>query len=179
MIFHAGRLSGVFLVEPEPRTDERGAFVTTFSEEEFRAHGLATHVAFCATARNTRRGTLRGMHYQAPPFEQAKLVCCTRGRIHDVIVDLRDGSPTRRRWEAFDLVAPSNLWLYIPPGLAHGYLTLEAESEVFYQISAPYVPGSERGVRWDDPALGIDWPFAPQVLSERDRSFAPLTAAAR
>ena len=179
MIFHACRLPGTFLIEPEPRADARGSFVTLFSEEEFRAHGLETHLSFTAVARNTRRGTLRGMHYQAAPCDQAKLVRCTRGRIHDVIVDLRTDSPTEGQWEAFDLSPSKDLSLYVPPGCAHGYLTREDDSEVFYQISSPYAPEAERGVRWDDPVLGIAWPEPPTVVSERDRAFGAWNRGCR
>ncbi len=174
MIFRACRVPGAFLVEAEPRGDERGSFATVFSEDVFRAQGLDARVSFCAVARNARRGTLRGMHYQEPPHEQAKLVRCIRGTIYDVIVDLRGDSPTRGQWEAFELSSAGHSALYVPPGMAHGYLTLEDESDVFYQISAPYVPASERGVRWDDPSLGITWPEQPIILSERDRALPYL-----
>lgn len=171
MIFTPSTVGGAFVIDPERLADERGFFARTYCEEEFRRHGLATVAAQCNIAYNAKRATLRGMHYQAAPHEEAKLVRCTMGAIHDVIVDLRPESPTYRRWQAFDLTAQNRRMLFIPPGLAHGYLTLEDDSEVFYQMGTAYVPGFDRGVRWDDPAIGIEWPFAPQVISARDLGY--------
>lgn len=164
-------IKGAFVLEIEPRRDERGHFARTFDRAEFRRRGLASSFAECSVSFNERRGTLRGLHYQVNPHPEAKLVRCTRGRIHDVIVDLRPRSPTRGRWHAVELGAENGRLLYIPEGVAHGFLTLEPRSEVYYEISAPYAPACARGIRWDDPAFAIRWPAPPEVISERDRSY--------
>lgn len=165
------RLEGAFLIEPERIEDERGFFARTWSQHEFAERGLDARVVECSTSFNKAAGTLRGMHYQAAPHAEAKLVRCTAGAIRDCIVDLRESSPTFREWFATDLTAENRLGLYVPEGFAHGFLTLKERSEVFYQISAPYVAASARGVRWDDPAFGIDWPGPVRVISPRDHSF--------
>jgi dTDP-4-dehydrorhamnose 3,5-epimerase len=170
MEFRETRLGGVFLVDPDRFHDERGFFALTFSGEAFDIRGLESPLAQCAISFNHRRATLRGMHYQAAPFAQAKLVRCTRGAVCDVIIDLRPASPTFRSWVAVTLV-PDMRALYVPPGCAHGFETLEDATEVYYQMSKPYHPSSERGLRWDDPAFSIDWPLVPGTLSERDRQF--------
>jgi len=169
VIFTETKLSGAFLVEPERVADQRGFFARTFCVEEFRAHGLVTELAQASVSYNARTGTLRGMHYQAAPHEEIKLVRCTMGALHDVIVDLRPGSATFRDWFGVDLSAENRRMLYVPRGLAHGYLTLEDHTEVFYQIAGRYRPESARGVRHDDPAIGIDWPVEVRVISDRDR----------
>jgi dTDP-4-dehydrorhamnose 3,5-epimerase len=165
-------LEGAFVVEPELLEDERGFFARSFCRDEFVAHGLDPSVAQCNVSFNRQRGTLRGLHYQATPHEEAKLVRCTRGAIWDVIVDLRESSATRYRWFAAELTADNRRALYAPAGFAHGFQTLADGSEVFYQMSASYHPESARGVRWDDPAIGITWPIRDPVLSTRDRSYA-------
>ncbi len=170
-------LPGAWLIEPEPLADERGFFARTFCAEEFRAHGLDPAVAQCSVSYNRQRGTLRGMHYQASPHGEAKLVRCTRGAIFDVIVDLRPDSPSRRRWFAAELTEDNRRMLYAPEGFAHGFLTLAAGSEVLYQISAAYRPEFQRGFRWDDPAVAIAWPEAPSLVSARDRSLPGVEAA--
>ncbi len=171
MIFKDTGLDGLKLVELEPSLDARGSFLRTFDAAEWEVRGLTATVAQCSLSCNRRRGTLRGLHYQEPPHEETKLVRCSRGRIFDVAVDLRASSPTFRRWFGTELSDRNGRMLYIPVGFAHGFLTLEPETEVSYQISTPYVPEAARGVRWDDPAFGIDWPDVPQVISDRDRSF--------
>lgn len=171
MRFVETRVEGAFVIEIEPRRDERGYFARTFDRAEFRRRGLASAFAECSVSFNERRGTLRGLHYQVSPHQEAKLVRCTRGRIHDVILDLRSGSPTRGRWHAVELGAVSGRMLYIPKGVAHGFLTLEARSEVYYEISAAHHPECARGVRWDDPRFAIRWPFRPAVISARDRAY--------
>lgn len=176
MKFIETKVSGAFLLDIERKRDERGYFARTFDRSEFRRRGLASSFAECSVSFNERRGTLRGLHYQARPHAEAKLVRCTRGLIHDVILDLRPRSPTRGRWHAVELGAENGRLLYIPEGVAHGFLTLEARSEVYYEISVPYDPGSARGVRWDDPAFGIRWPSRPAVVSERDRSYPDFPA---
>jgi dTDP-4-dehydrorhamnose 3,5-epimerase len=161
-------LEGAFLIEPERLQDERGYFARLYCEREFSARGLETRFVQCSTSFNRRRGTLRGLHYQAPPHEEAKTVRCTRGAIYDVIVDLRGDSRTYRSWYGVELSAENGCVLYVPKGFAHGFQTLLDDSEVFYQISEFYVPEAARTARWDDPAVGIRWPFTPTVMSARD-----------
>jgi dTDP-4-dehydrorhamnose 3,5-epimerase len=171
MKFEETTLAGAYVVEMEQLSDERGFFARTFCRDEFEARGLDARIAQCSASFNRLRGTLRGMHYQAAPFAEAKLVRCTMGAIYDVIVDLRTASPTFKRWFAVELSAANRRALYVPEGLAHGFLTLADESEVFYQISEFYHPDGSRGVRWNDEAFRISWPFEPRVISERDRAF--------
>jgi dTDP-4-dehydrorhamnose 3,5-epimerase len=171
VIFTETPLSGAFLIEPERLEDERGFFARIFEPREFEAHGLNPRVAQSSLSFNPRRGTLRGMHYQRAPFQEAKLVRCTRGAIHDAIIDLRAGSPTFRRHFGVRLDAESRRMLYVPEGFAHGFLTLEDETEVTYQISQPHSPDHAAGVRWNDPAFGIAWPEAVRVIAERDRTY--------
>lgn len=174
MIFTETALRGAYVVDIDPREDERGYFARSFCREEFYRHGLKTEVEQCNVSFNLRKGTLRGMHYQVSPKAEAKLVRCTRGAVHDVIVDLRDDSPTLLRWEAVKLTEDDCRMLYVPEGFAHGFQTLENDSEVFYQMFALYSPDHARGVRWDDPALGIGWPLPDPIVSDRDRSFPLL-----
>lgn len=162
-------LPGAVVVRPERATDERGWFARTFCVDEFERAGLNCAVSQCSTSFNARRGTLRGMHYQNEDQAEVKLVRCTRGAIYDVIVDLRPSSPTYLSWFGAELTAANGVALYVPELVAHGFLTLEDDSEVFYQISTPYEPGAARGVRWDDPAFAIEWPSRPAVVSDRDR----------
>lgn len=173
MRFVETELAGAWVVEPEPLSDVRGFFARTFDAAEFARYGLRSAFPQCSLSYNTRAGTLRGMHYQAAPHEEAKLVRCTAGSIYDVVVDLRDGSPTRGRWVGVELTAANRRALYVPEGFAHGFQTLADGSEVLYQISAPFVPGASRGVRWNDAAFGIVWPSAERrTMSERDRDYA-------
>lgn len=164
-------LSGAYLVELELIHDERGFFARTWCADEFKTRGLSTKLAQCGISYNRRRGTLRGMHYQAEPYAEAKLVRCSAGAIYDVIVDLRQGSATYRQWLAVELTAANHKMIYIPEGFAHGFQTLADESEVFYQISEPYISECARGVRWDDPVFRIEWPIADPIVSGRDRNF--------
>jgi dTDP-4-dehydrorhamnose 3,5-epimerase len=168
-------LAGAFVVEIEPLKDERGLFARSFCRQEFEAHGLDPAVAQCNVSHNVKRGTLRGLHYQAPPHEEAKLVRCTRGAIWDVIVDLREASKTRLQWFAAELSADNHRALYVPRGFAHGFQTLADDAEVFYQMSEFYRPDGARGIRWNDPSIGIRWPLAEPILSARDRDL-PLHA---
>jgi dTDP-4-dehydrorhamnose 3,5-epimerase len=168
MRFAETSLAGAFVIEPERREDERGYFARVFCEREFSAHGLETRFVQCSSSYNRTKGTLRGMHYQAPPHEEAKTVRCTRGAIYDVILDLRPGSSTYRNWFGIELSADNGRVLYVPKGFAHGFQTLIDDSEVFYQISQFYVPGAARSERWDDPAFAIRWPLTPSVMSPRD-----------
>ena len=164
-------LAGAYVVQLEPIRDERGWFARTFDAEAFAALGLDARVVQGNASFNTRAGTLRGMHFQAAPHGEAKLVRCTRGAIHDVILDLRPDSDTYLGWYGIDLVAGGDAALFVPAGLAHGFQTLADDSEVSYQMSTPYVAAAARGVRWDDPAFGIAWPDPPasgRIVSPRD-----------
>ncbi len=172
MKFEPTPLSGAFLVRFEPHGDERGSFARVWCRDEFRARGLNPELAQCSTSFNLCRGTLRGLHYQAEPHAEAKLVRCTRGRVHDVVVDLRPSSSTFRQWYAAELSPDSMNGVYVPEGFAHGFQTLEDASELLYLISVPYRAEAARGVRWNDPAFAIKWPLPPTAMSERDRSFA-------
>jgi len=164
-------LAGTFLIELDQLRDERGWFARTFDAQEFARAGLDPAVAQCNTSFNARRGTIRGIHYQAHPGWEAKLVRCTRGAIFDVAVDLRPDSETYCRWFGAELSADTGRMLYVPVGLAHGFQTLTDDSDVHYQMSHEYVPAQARGVRFDDPAFGIEWPLADPIVSDRDRSF--------
>lgn len=170
MKFTETELSGAFIVDLEPRGDERGLFARTFCQREFERYRLSPRVVQCNLAFNDYRATLRGMHYQAPPHQETKLVRCTSGAIFDVIIDLRRKSPTFCHWFGIELSSNNRRMLYVPEGFAHGYVTLTHNSEVFYQVSEFYTPQSERGVRWDDPVFGIRWPIQPQVISDKDRN---------
>lgn len=171
MILRPTPLAGTYVIEPERVTDERGFFARMFSAQEFRHAGLDADVNQSSVSVNTRAGTLRGMHYQAAPHEESKLVRCTRGKIYDVAVDLRKDSHTFKSWFSVELSAENRLGLFIPKGCAHGFQTLTPDSEVFYQISQPYEPAASRGVRWDDPAFNVRWPAAERIISQRDRSY--------
>ncbi len=170
MIFRDTELAGVFVIEPERSEDGRGFFARTWCRDEFARHGLATEFAQCSTSFNRKRGTLRGIHFQAAPHAETKLIRCTRGRVFDVAVDLRARSPTRGRWAAAELSAENGRMIYIPEGVAHGFQTLEDSTELFYQITLAHHAESVRGVRWDDPDLAIQWPMAAAVMSRRDRA---------
>lgn len=170
-MFRETTLPGVFIIEPERREDRRGFFARTWCEEEFAAHGLNPRLVQCSVSLNVLRGTLRGMHYQAPPHAEAKLIRCTRGAIWDVALDLRPDSPTFRRHVGVELSAENHLALYIPEGVAHGFQTLDDNTEVFYQMTAAYAPDAARGVRFDDPAFGISWPIPQPILLDRDRNY--------
>lgn len=171
MIFNETKLAGAYVVDPERFEDERGYFARTWSAREFEALGLASRFVECNVSFNRCRGTLRGMHVQLPPNAQAKLVRCTSGAIYDVIVDLRVGSPTFKRWLAVELTAADGRMIYIPEGFAHGFQTLTDAVEVFYQMSSNYAPESARGVRWDDRTFGIDWPPDERTIIQRDREY--------
>jgi dTDP-4-dehydrorhamnose 3,5-epimerase len=166
-------LAGAWVIEPDRIGDERGWFARTFDAEEFRARGLNPEVVQSNASFNARRGTLRGMHYQADPHGESKLVRCVRGAIFDVAVDLRTGSPTQRGWHGVELSADNGHAFYIPSGLAHGFQTLTDDCEVLYQMGHPYVPDAARGVRFDDAAFAIDWPEAGggRTISPRDASY--------
>ena len=171
MNFLETKVAGAYEVRPEPLSDERGFFARTWCQKEFEALGLNTTLVQCNVSFNTRRGTLRGIHYQAAPFAESKLVRCTKGAIYDVIVDLRPKSPTYKDWIAVVLTATNRHMVYVPEGCGHGFLTLDDETEVFYQMSQFYDADSARGVRWNDPTFQIAWPENVEVISERDRSY--------
>ena len=171
MRFAATDIAGVVRVEIEPREDERGAFARLHCPEEFAAAGHPFVPAQTSLSRNPHPGALRGLHYQPTPQAEVKLVRCVRGRIFDVAVDLRPGSPSFRRWTGAELSAENGLALLIPEGVAHGFLTLEPDSDVLYQIAPAYRPGHEAGVRWDDPAFGVAWPAPPRLISPRDAAY--------
>ena len=171
LIFRETKLPGAFVIEAVKAEDERGFFARTFCRREFEDHGLNAQVAQCSVSFNKRKGILRGMHFQAAPFGEAKLVRCIAGSIYDVIIDLRPASPTFKQYFGVELSAQSQTMLYVPEHFAHGFQTLEDGSAVFYQISQFYSGEHARGVRWDDPAFGIDWPPAERTINERDRSY--------
>jgi dTDP-4-dehydrorhamnose 3,5-epimerase len=171
VIFSPTPLAGAWLVDLDRHEDARGFFARTWCRREFEAQGLYARLVQCSMSRNLRRGTLRGMHWQAPPHAEVKLVRCSRGAIWDVILDLRPGSPTHLRHYGAELTAENGRALYIPEGFAHGFVTLADDSDVLYQMSEYYEPSAGRGVRWDDPAFGITWPVANPILHERDASY--------
>ena len=179
MRFIATELPDAYVLELERREDVRGFFARTWCRDEFGDHGLVPHLAQCSISRNFLAGTLRGMHFQTAPHEEAKLVRCTSGSIFDVVVDLRAESATYRSWFGAELSAENRLALYVPEGCAHGFLTLTDDAEVAYQISEFHAPDAARGLRWNDPAIGIEWPGEVVIINERDRSYpdlAPETA---
>jgi dTDP-4-dehydrorhamnose 3,5-epimerase len=169
MLFEPTAISGVMLIRLEPRSDARGSFARTFCEAEMAAAGLPFRVVQANLSRNPRAGTLRGLHYQRAPHGEPKIVSCPRGRIWDVAVDVRDASPTYRQWVGFELSPDSETMLHLPDGVAHGFLSLEDDSEVHYLMGAAYVPGAASGVRWDDPSIGVRWPAEPVTMSDADR----------
>ena len=176
MRFVATELPGVVVVEAEPHQDERGAFARIYCPAEFRAAGIDFAPTQVNLSRNTHRHTLRGMHFQDPPHAEAKLVRVTRGAVFDVAVDLRPESPAFRRWVGVELDETSMRGLFLPEGIAHGFLTLTDDTDVLYQMGRDHVPGAGRGVRFDDPAFAVDWPAEPAVISERDRTWPDFGA---
>jgi dTDP-4-dehydrorhamnose 3,5-epimerase len=171
VIFEEIKLKGAYIIEPARLEDERGFFARTFCQKEFEAYNLNPKLVQCSISYNRRKGTFRGMHYQIMPMAEAKLVRCTRGAIYDVIVDLRQGSLTYCQWEAVELNAENRKMIYIPEGFAHGFQTLEDDTEVFYQMSEFYAPEYACGVRWDDPAFGIVFPLKNMIVSEKDKTY--------
>lgn len=159
------------LIVPQRFVDERGFFARTWCRHEFEAHGLEVNIAQCGIAYNAKKGTLRGLHFQAPPHEEVKLVRCTAGAVYDVILDLRPGSPTYLKHQGFELSADNRHTLYVPRGFAHGYITLSDHAELTYQMSQFYHPDAGRGVRWNDPAFAIAWPEPVRIINERDASY--------
>lgn len=177
MIFTETTLRGAYVIDVEPHADFRGLFARTWDVEAFAARGLETGVAQCSVSFNNRRGTLRGMHFQRPPFAECKIVRCTRGAFLDVIVDLRRESPTFLRHVAVELSADNRRALYIPAGFAHGFQTLVDSTEVFYQMNVGHAPAHAGGIRWNDPALGIEWPIADPIILDRDAAYPDVAQA--
>lgn len=171
MKFIASTLQGVVLIQPEPTEDFRGIFGRTFCEHEFEGAGIPTRFVQSGFSYNHQRGTLRGMHYQTNPHPEGKLVRCTRGSIFDVALDLRKGSSTYLKWYGVELSAQNHQAIWIPEGFAHGFQTLSDETEIYYQMTEFYDPTCARGVRFDDPAFGIQWPLAQPIILERDRTY--------
>ena len=178
MQFHPTKIAGAFRVEPERMSDERGFFARTWCRREFAAAGLDPELVQCSLSFSPQRGTLRGMHYQKAPHGEVKLVRCTRGAVFDAIVDLRPDSPSYLAWDGCELSGENRTALYIPKGLAHGFLTLTGDSEVYYQMSQFFEASAASGVRWNDPAFGIAWPGEPVVISPRDANY-PLWEGAK
>jgi dTDP-4-dehydrorhamnose 3,5-epimerase len=172
MIFKPAQISGAFIIDIEQKGDERGFFARGFCRKEFEAHGLNPTIAQANIGVSRRRGTLRGLHYQVHPHAEAKLIRCTAGAVFDVIIDLRVGSPSYKKWLGVELRAETRTMLYAPEGCAHGYLTLADHTEVFYLVSEFYSAGAERGLRWNDPAFRIEWPILSDlVISDKDRNW--------
>ena len=171
MIFKETKLQGAFIIEPEMLIDERGAFARTFCRRDFENHGLNGNISQCSTSLNTKKNTLRGMHYQKKPYAEAKLVRCSRGFIYDVIVDLRCGSSTFKEWTSIEISAENRKMVYVPEGFARGFQTLTDNVEVIYQMSQFYSPSHADGFRWDDPSFRIDWPSKDLVISLKDQNY--------
>jgi dTDP-4-dehydrorhamnose 3,5-epimerase len=177
MMFRETKVTGAFEIDVELRQDERGFFARTWCQAEFSSKGLDPDLVQCSISYNARRGTLRGMHYQESPSAETKVVRCTMGAAYDVVIDLRPDSPTYKDWMAVLLTAEKRNMVYVPKGCAHGFLTMDNETEVFYQMSEFYRPESARGVRWNDPAFEVVWPAGIEVISERDRTFPDFPRA--
>jgi len=175
--FTEAPLPGAYLVDLVPSRDVRGFFARSYSPQEFAAHGVAAELRECSVSYNERKATLRGLHYQLAPHEEHKLVRCTAGAIFDVIVDLRTSSSHYRRWYGAELNAENRRALFVPPGFAHGFITLTDHTEVLYMISAAHSPAHARGARWNDPSFGIEWPLQPQVIAPRDAEYPLLGTA--
>ncbi|MCJ8166726.1 dTDP-4-dehydrorhamnose 3,5-epimerase [Pontibacter sp. E15-1] len=169
MIFTETKLKGAFIIDVKRLEDERGFFGRSYCKREMDEHGLNTNMVQANVSYNKKKGTLRGMHMQVSPYEETKLVRCTRGAIYDVIIDMREDSETYKQWIGVELTADKYRMLFVPEGFAHGFITLEDNSDVTYNVTQFYTPGSERGIRWNDPAFNIEWPIAPQVISEKDQ----------
>jgi len=175
VIFTETGLTGAFVVDIEPRADERGYFARVWCAREFEEQGLESRFVQCNVAYNNKKATLRGMHYQSSPYAEVKLVRCTKGAVYDVIVDMRPGSDSYLGWTGVELTDDNHRMLYVPEGFAHGYVTLQDDSELFYQVSQFYTPQAEGGVRWNDPAVGIQWPDVGELLiSDKDRAWPML-----
>lgn len=175
MIFTESKLKGAFIIEMDKKSDDRGFFARTWCKNEFEIQGLSTHVVQVNLAFNEKQGILRGMHYQISPYAEVKLVRCTRGALYDVIIDFRQSSPTYKQWIGVELTQDNYTMLYVPEGFAHGYQTLQAHTEIIYQVSQFYTPNSEAGLRWNDPSLNIVWPETEErIISPKDQAWPLL-----
>ena len=177
MLFNKTPLDGAYTIDLEKRGDDRGFFARLFCEKEFGAVGLETHFVQINNSTSAKRGTLRGMHFQLPPAAEVKVVRCIKGALFDVIVDLRPDSPTFKQWYGAELSAENRRMMYVPRGFAHGFITLADDTEAFYLVSAFYAPECERGLRFDDPAIGIEWPLSPTEMSDKDKKWPDLDPA--
>ncbi|GHA80244.1 dTDP-4-dehydrorhamnose 3,5-epimerase [Pontibacter akesuensis] len=177
MIFTETKLKGAFILDVKRLEDERGFFGRSFCQNEFEEHGLSANVRQTNVSYNKKKGTLRGMHMQLAPNEESKLVRCTRGAIYDVIIDMRPDSETYKQWIGVELTADNYRMLFVPEGFAHGFITLEDNTDVTYQVTEFYTPGAERGIRWNDPAFNIEWPIEPVVISEKDQAHPDFVEA--
>jgi dTDP-4-dehydrorhamnose 3,5-epimerase len=175
VIFHSTYLEGAYIIEPEKRSDDRGFFARTFCRKEMDKYGLVSEIVQTNISCSRTKGTLRGMHYQRAPHQETKLIRCTKGALYDVIIDLRANSPTYKRWFGVELTATNYKMLYIPGDFAHGFLTLEDDTEVVYEVSEFYTPQAEGGVRWNDPVFNITWPNNINKISEKDSSWPDFT----
>ena len=176
MIFKETNLQGAFVIEPEMLSDDRGAFARIFCQKEFKDHGLNQNISQCSISINSKKFTLRGMHFQKSPYEEAKLIHCSRGLIYDVIVDLRPNSSTYMGWTSVEMSMDNKKMVYVPEGFAHGFQTLENNTEVIYQMSQFFLPDHSGGFRWDDPSFSIEWPSDPKVISPKDQAFPDFTS---
>jgi len=174
MIFTETKLKGAYLIDLDKHEDERGFFARSWCTDEFERHGLNPRLVQCNISFNKKLGTLRGLHYQSSPYQEAKLVRCTMGALYDVIIDLRSDSSSFKKWFSVELTAQNRRSLYVPEGFAHGFQTLVDDTEVFYQMSEFFHPECARGVRWDDPAFGIVWPISNAIISKKDAKFVPI-----
>lgn len=174
MIFEELEIAGVWLITPEPIEDDRGFFARSFCRHEFESHGLATDFVQCNLSYNAKKGTLRGMHRQVPPYEEIKIVSCMRGAIYDVALDVREDSPTFGKWVAVELSEKNHRMLYISKGMAHGFQTLSDDTLVYYQMGEFYKPGTESGIRYDDSRFGIRWPIHKKIMSDKDIGYKPF-----
>jgi dTDP-4-dehydrorhamnose 3,5-epimerase len=175
VIFREAPIAGVFIIEPQRQVDDRGSFARAWCAREFEEHGIDSRFVQSSISMNTLKGTLRGLHYSVAPHAEAKLVRCVRGAIHDVVVDVRPASSTYLRFFGERLTADNGLALFVPEGIAHGFQTLENQSDVLYQMSELFDPACARGARWDDPCFGIEWPEGPRIISARDCAYADFT----
>lgn len=171
MIINSTKFEGLFTIELEKQEDDRGFFARSWDVKKFKEFGLNAKVVQCNISVSRKKGTLRGMHYQSKPYEETKLIRCTKGSIFDVVIDLRPKSKTFKKWRSFELSEKNYKMLYVPKGFAHGFITLQNDTEVFYQMSEFFMPKFAKGVRWDDPVFQIKWPLKPIIISEKDRNY--------
>jgi len=175
MIFNHTTLNDAFLIDIEKKEDSRGFFARAWDIKEFQQNGLNTNLMQCNISRSKKKGTIRGMHYQKYPHQEAKLIRCTKGKIYDVIIDLRPNSKSYKKWEGFELSSDNYKLLYVPEGFAHGFQSLEDNTEIFYQVSQFYTPEAEAGIRWDDSTFNISWPLSSYIVSEKDSTWKKFT----